>query len=176
MKYKHYFAAMTATLLLLTGCQQIPTATPEKDTSIQALTETQPHAPEITPLTNIVRCDPITLPDDISRYTLAERIGEGFSGIVNNMDHQPTYLHISEDMQTAETFVLTPPEDQGDYSLVYQWFALEDGGMGAVEGLSCHHHSSVYRHSDLYLERSGQPACICRIGVQHLCILDKQPA
>ena len=33
----------------------------------------------------------------------------------------------------------------------------------------------VYRHSDLHLERSGQPACICRIGVQHLCVLNEQP-
>ena len=138
MKYKHYFAAMTVALLLFTGCQQLPTATPGKDTSIQALTETQPPAPEITPLTNIVRCDPITLPDDISRYTLAERIGEGFSGIVYNMDHQPTYLHISEDMQTAETFVLTPPEDQEDYSLVYQWFALEDGGIWSIALMESH--------------------------------------
>ena len=45
-----------------------------------------------------------------------------------------------------------------------------------MEGLSCHHRSPVYLYPDLYLERSGQPACICRIGVQHLCVLDEQPA
>ena len=47
--------------------------------------------------------------------------------------------------------------------------------MGEVEGLSCHHRSSVHGHSALYLERPCQSACVYRIGVQHICVLDKQP-
>ena len=70
MKYKRYVTVMALAALLLTGCQQTQTTTPEHDSSTnitatkqdsntRTLTEPQTSAPDTTPLTNIVRCDQI---------------------------------------------------------------------------------------------------------------------
>ena len=156
MKYKYYVAAITSAALLLTGCQQTQTpaseqnsttqttaseqnsstqntTTEQSSTTTQTLTETQPTEPDNTPLTNIVRCDPINLPDGILSYTIAERTDDGFGCIAYNEHRQLTYLHISEDMHTSEAFVLTSPSDQEKYySNRYRCFAFEEDEIWAI--------------------------------------------
>ncbi len=94
--------------------------------------ELRPAAADTDPLTNIVRCDPIRLPDDISGFTAADRRADGFGFIAYNTDGQLTYLHISEDMQTSESFVLTPPADPEKYFNSYRCFAFDKEGFWAV--------------------------------------------
>ncbi|MBO7473708.1 MAG: hypothetical protein J6U00_06860 [Ruminococcus sp.] len=155
MKYKHYVAAMTLAALLLTGCQHTQTPAPEQSSTIhtaesehnsstqtatteqssttQALTETQPPTTDNTPLTNTVRCDSIKLPDGILNCEIAERTENGIGCIAYNENRQLTYLHISEDMQTSEAFVLTSPSDQEQYySTTYRWFDIEDDGIWGI--------------------------------------------
>lgn len=143
MKHKHYFAAITSAALLLTGCQKPQTAAPGQsstttaassvhDSSTQTLTETQPISTDNTSLTNIVSCDQIRLPDDISGFTTAERTADGFGCIVYNNDGQLTYLHISDDMQTSESFILTPPTDPEKYFNSYRCFAFDEGEFWTI--------------------------------------------
>ena len=138
MKYRHYFAAMTAAALLLTGCQQINTPAPEKDSSAQMLAETMPAAPDTTPLTNIVRFDPVALPGNVGCFWMAERTADGFGCIALDMDGKESYLHISEDLQTAEANVLTPPAAQDGFTLYNRWFALGDSEIWAIAILESH--------------------------------------
>ena len=167
MKYKHYVTAMTSAALLLTGCQQTQTPTPEQSSTIhttepeqnsntqtttieqsittQTLTETQPHATDNTPLTNIVNCDSIKLPDDILSFIQAERTEDGFGCIAYNEHRQLTYLHISEDMQTSEAFVLTSQSDQEKYySNRYRWFDIEEDGIWAIVNNEGHEEIDPY--------------------------------
>lgn len=168
MKYKHCVAAMTSAVLLLTGCQQTQAPTPEQSSTTtyatapeqnsntqittteqssttQTLTETQPPTTDNTPLTNIVRSDQIKLPDDILSFIQAERTEDGFGCIAYNEYRQLTYLHISEDMQTSETFVLTSPSDQEKYySNRYRWFAIEEDGIWAIVNNEGHEEIEPY--------------------------------
>ena len=137
MKYKHYLAAMTAAALLLTGCQPMQTPAPEEDIRAQVLAETQP-AQDTTPLTNIVRCDPVTAPDDLSSIWLTARTKDGYGAIAQRTDDQEVYLRFSDDLQTAESFVLTPPADQGDFSFANAWYALENGEIWAIAVMESH--------------------------------------
>ncbi len=155
MKNKHYIAAITSVILLLTGCQQAQTPASEQNSitqttkteqdsttqntateqssTTQTLTETQPTTADNTPLTNIVRSDSIKLPDDIISFIQAERTEDGIGCIAYNEHRQLTYLHISEDMQTSEAFVLTSPSDQEQYySTRYRWFDIEEDGIWAI--------------------------------------------
>lgn len=123
----------------LTEAQQPST---EEDISTQTVTETQTTISEhiivtqtfadtgtteqdTSPLSNIVRFEPIKLPDDINSVYKSKRTADGFSAIVyyGNWSNM-AYMHISEDMQTVETTVLTPPKDNEGYHLSGQWLAL----------------------------------------------------
>ena len=168
IKHKYYFASITAALLLLTGCQQSQNSGSNSDSSTQAVTgtqatesetdsttepqttepetdittEAQTTAPAAAPLSNIVNCDKIKLPDDIRSFDKIERTSDGFSGIAYcNKDSgkiDMAYLHISEDMQTVEKSLLTPPEKQEDYSLLYQYFALEGSDIWSFAIMESH--------------------------------------
>lgn len=155
MKYKCYFAAITTAMLLLTGCQQTQNSAPEQSSTAQtsaaeqvsttqtaaaqttteqsnAQTPTEPPVTDNTPLTDIVRSEQIRLPDDISRFVQAERTEDGFGCIAYNKAKQLIYLHISEDMQTSEAFVLAPLADEGEYYNGRQWFAIGEDGIWAI--------------------------------------------
>ena len=104
MKYKHYFAVITAVAFLLTGCQHTQiaapeqngisqTTAPEQDSTTQTLTEIQPPTTDNTPLSNIVQSDQIKLPDDILSFIQAERTEDGFGCIAYNLHRQLTYLY-----------------------------------------------------------------------------------
>ena len=85
-----------------------------------------------------VRCDQIKLPGDFYCYIKAGRTADGFGCIGYNQNHQLAYLHISEDMQTSETFVLTPP-DHGDYDVLrYQCYAFDNDGVWAIVNRESH--------------------------------------
>ena len=108
------------------------TTTTEQITTTQTLTETQPLTTDNTPLTDIVRCDQIKLPDDILSFIQAERTEDGIGCIVYNERRKLTYLHINEDMRTSEAFVLTSPSDQEQYYSSRRWFAIEEDGIWAI--------------------------------------------
>lgn len=85
-----------------------------------------------------VSCDQIKLPGDFYNYIKAGRTADGFGCIGYNQNHQLAYLHISEDMQTSEAFVLTPP-DHGDYDVLrYQCYAFDNDGVWAIVNRESH--------------------------------------
>ncbi|WP_303838353.1 hypothetical protein [Ruminococcus flavefaciens] len=111
------------------------TTTTEQITTTQTLTETQPPTTDNTPLTNVVRCDPTKLSDGISgidHYQVIQRTADGFGCIAYNERNKLTYLHISEDMQTSEAFVLTLPSGQEQYYSSRRWFAIEENGIWEI--------------------------------------------
>ena len=111
------------------------TTTTEQITTTQTLTETQPPTTDNTPLTDIVRCDPTMLSDGISGiggYIMAERTEDGFDCIAYNDDCQLSYVHISEDMQTSESFVLTPPADQKKCLMIIEGLSLQKMESGQL--------------------------------------------
>ena len=85
-----------------------------------------------------VRCDQIKLSGDFYNYIKAGRTADGFGCIGYNQNHQLAYLHISEDMQTSETFVLTPP-DHGDYDVLrYRCYAFDNDGVWVIVNRESH--------------------------------------
>ena len=119
------------------------TASESSVTTSTAETSAAPAAPE-TPETSSapqpegIRCDQIKLPGDFYNYIKARRTADGFGCIGYNQNHQLAYLHISEDMQTSESFVLTPP-DHGDYDVLrYQCYAFDNDGVWVIVNRESH--------------------------------------
>ena len=159
MKYKHCLIAIT-TAFLLTACQlmQAPESELDRNTQVvngtqptMALTETewlssetQPPSQDTAPLSNIVHCDSIKLPYSIRYIDRIKRTADGFSGIAYTMDHQSAYVHISDDLQTVDSSVLIPPEDQDGYLLENQYFALEENEIWAFAIMESHGNLKPY--------------------------------
>ena len=115
----------------------------EEESITQALTEPQPTVSDTTPLSNIVSCDLIKVPDVLSSFMMSGRTAEGFGCITYNYrDRQLTYLRFSEDLQTSETFLLEPPVEQSS-SISYLCFTFEADGIWAIakeeQYLLCHY-------------------------------------
>ena len=138
MRYRQFLTALTAAALLLTGCQSMPVPAPEEDLSAQMLAEPQTPVPDTTPLTSIVRCDPIRLPDNVCSIRITVRDADGIAGIADTEDMQDLYLHIGNDLQSVETAVLTPPADDGDFSLSARHYAIADNGIWAIALMESH--------------------------------------
>ena len=133
---EHESVTQTSTETQTTTTQ---TTTNEHITITQTYADTETTVQDTTPLSNIVRFESIKLPDDIKHLIKSKRTSDGFSGIVYYGEGRDTaYMHISEDMQTIEISVLTTPENQGDYTLVRQWFALEENEIWAITLMEDH--------------------------------------
>ncbi len=106
----------------------------------QTVADTETTVQDITPLSNIVRFEPIKLPDNIRSIRNFERTADGFSGIVEygsslndyGRELNMAYLHFSEDLQTVEMSVLTPPGDKSVYYFSYISSAFEEDGIWVI--------------------------------------------
>ena len=89
------------------------TTTSEHIIVTQTFADTETTVQDTSPLSNIVRCEPIKASDDLKSFMAAGRTANGFGCITYNyLKHQATYLRISEDMQTVDVSLLTPPSNQ----------------------------------------------------------------
>ena len=106
----------------------------------QTFADTETTVQDTTPLSNIVRFEPIKLPDNIRGIRNFERTADGFSGIVEygsslndyGRELNMAYLHFSEDLQTIEMSVLTPPGDKSVYYFSYISSAFEEDGIWVI--------------------------------------------
>ena len=106
------------------------TTTTEHIIITQTFAETQP---DNSPLSDIVRCEPIKASDELKSFMAAGRTADGFGCITQKyLNHKLTYLHFSEDMQTVEISVLTPPTDQSRCNISYLCFAFENDGIWTI--------------------------------------------
>ena len=120
-----------------TKTQTITTQTTANEhiTITQTYADTETTVQDTTPLSNIVRYESINLPDGIESFLNSERAADGFSYIVyygEQGDRDMAYLHISEDMQTIEMSVLTPPDDKSVYDFFYRGSAFEEDGIWVI--------------------------------------------
>ncbi|MBQ5336553.1 MAG: hypothetical protein J6W65_03845 [Oscillospiraceae bacterium] len=123
------FATGTASESSVTTSTAETSATPAASAPPETSAAPQPEG---------IRCDRINLPGDFYNYIKARRTADGFGCIGYNQNHQLAYLHISEDMQTSEAFVLTPP-DHGDYDVLrYQCYAFDNDGVWAIVNRESH--------------------------------------
>jgi hypothetical protein len=125
----------TKTKTTTTQTTTTQTTTNKHIISTQTFADTETTVQDTTPLSNIVRFEPIKLPDNIRSISNFERTADGFSGIAyygeqGNMDM--AYLHFSEDLQTVEMSVLTPPGDESVYYFSYRGSAFEEGGIWVI--------------------------------------------
>ena len=109
------------------------TTTSEHIIVTQTFADTETTVQDTSPLSNIVRCEPIKASDDLKSFMAAGRTANGFGCITYNyLKHQATYLRISEDMQTVDVSLLTPPSNQSRCNISYLCFAFEKDGIWAI--------------------------------------------
>lgn len=124
------YATQTSTETQTTTTQ---TTTPEHIIVTQTFADTEMTVQDTTPLSNIVRFESIKLPDGIEGFHKFERTADGFCGIVDYGEElNMAYLHISEDMQTVEMSVLTPPDDKSVFYFSYRVSAFEEDGIWVI--------------------------------------------